>query len=262
MDTENLSEHERKNLALWESQSEAYQRDHMQDLSTERVEAWGVWRVPERELQALGEVRDRDILEFGCGGAQWSVALAKRGARPVGLDVSASQLEHARRLMHDEGMSFPLILASGENVPLPDSQFDLVFCDWGAMTFCDPERTVPEVARLLRPGGSFVFLTHSPLSMLCMDMKSDRHLEMLVNEYWDMKRFEWEDEVNFQLPYGDWIRLFRRNGFVVEDLIEPRPTDGATSSYRTQEDYLWARRWPMESLWRLRKQGSERHDKA
>ena len=42
-------------------------------------------------------------------------------------------------------------------MPLADSSFDLVFCDHGAMSFCDPAVTLPEVARLLRPGGRFVF---------------------------------------------------------------------------------------------------------
>ena len=60
--------------------------------------AWGVWQIPEAELHVLGDVDGRDILELGCGAAQWSIALAQAGARPVGLDLSDRQLEHARRL--------------------------------------------------------------------------------------------------------------------------------------------------------------------
>ncbi|TMC92230.1 MAG: class I SAM-dependent methyltransferase, partial [Chloroflexi bacterium] len=82
------------------------------------------------------------MLELGCGAARWSIALAKLGARPVGLDLSSQQLQHARRLMQEAGVEFPLIEASAEEVPLPDTSFDIVFCDWGAMTFCDPYRTV------------------------------------------------------------------------------------------------------------------------
>ena len=61
------------------------------------------------------------------------------------------------------------------------------------------------------------------------------------------------EESYFQLPYGEWIRLFRANGFVVEDLIEPRPPEGATSSYRNPDEIAWARRWPAEEIWRLRR---------
>ena len=121
--------------------------------------SWGLWRIPEAELHILGEVAGKDILELGCGAARWSIALAQRGARPVGLDLSSRQLQHARQLMQGAGVDFPLIEANAEDVPLPDTSFDIVFCDWGAMTFCDPYWTVPEAARLLRPDGLFAFAT-------------------------------------------------------------------------------------------------------
>jgi hypothetical protein len=62
-----------------------------------------------------------------------------------------------------------------------------------------------------------------------------------------------DEEIIFQLPYGEWIRLFHDNGLTVEDLVEPRPADDATSSYRSANALAWARRWPAESIWRLRK---------
>ena len=62
-----------------------------------------------------------------------------------------------------------------------------------------------------------------------------------------------EGTVDFHLPYGEWIRLFREHGFVVEDLLEPRPAADATSSYRDELERDWSRRWPAESIWRLRR---------
>jgi ubiquinone/menaquinone biosynthesis C-methylase UbiE len=106
----------------------------------------------------------KDVLELGCGAARWSIALAQQGARPVGLDFSSQQLQYADRLMREAGVDFPLIEASAEQVPLPAASFDIVFCDWGAMTFCDPYRTVPEVACLLRPRGLFAFSSSTPSS--------------------------------------------------------------------------------------------------
>ena len=140
-------------------------------------------------------------------------------------------------------------------MPLADASFDIVFCDWGAMTFCDPQKTVPEVARLLRRGGLFAFATGTPIQFLCQDVKTDKLTDHLVNDYFGMRCLEWEDEVDFQLTYGEWIRLFRRNGFVVEDLIEPRPPEGSTSTYRDEAETAWARRWPIENIWRLRREG-------
>jgi SAM-dependent methyltransferase len=204
-------------------------------------------------LQILGAVADLDILELGCGAARWSMALAQAGARAVGLDSSSRQLAHARQLMQEVGVSFPLVLASAEAAPLPDAGFDIVFCDWGAMTFCDPYLTVPEVSRLLRPGGLFAFSSSTPLYHVCFDQEADEVREQLKRDYFGLHRIEWEDEVNFELPYGEWIRLFRSSGLVVEDLIETRPPVDATTSYRGEAAIAWARKWPMEQIWRVRK---------
>jgi len=248
-----LSEHARKNRAVWEATSDSYEQRHAASLGGKHGMAWGLWRIPEAELHILAEVAGKDVLELGCGAARWSIALAKLGARPVGLDLSSQQLQHARRLMQEAGVEFPLIEASAEEVPLPDTSFDIVFCDWGAMTFCDPYRTVPEASRLLRRGGLFAFSGSTPFQFVCQDVKTDVLTERLVNDYFGMHRMEWEDEVNFQLSYGGWIQLFRREGFVVEELIETRPPEGTTSSYRNEIEMEWARRWPMEQIWKLRK---------
>ena len=49
-----------------------------------------MWQLPESELQILGDVAGKDVLEYGCGAAQWSILLAQAGARPVGLDNSGT----------------------------------------------------------------------------------------------------------------------------------------------------------------------------
>jgi hypothetical protein len=61
-------------------------------------------------------------------------------------------------------------------------------------------------------------------------------------------------QTSFQLPYGEWIRLFRANGFAIEDLIELQPAADAKSSYRDDEDRAWSRRWPGENIWRVRRE--------
>jgi ubiquinone/menaquinone biosynthesis C-methylase UbiE len=162
---DNLTEHARRNRVYWDAESDEYEAQHSAQLERE-PRSWGVWSIPESELNVLGDVRDKDVLEFGCGAARWSIALSRLGARCVGLDNSARQLEHARRLMADAGIDFPLVHASAESAPLPDASFDIVFCDHGAMSFADPHRTVPEAARLLRPGGLLAFSAETPLHFI------------------------------------------------------------------------------------------------
>lgn len=250
-----LTEHAARNRRIWDEQSDAYQERHGRQLAESGGTAWGVWQIPESELQVLGDVAGLDVLEFGCGAAQWSIALSRQGARVTGLDNSARQLEHARRLMEQAGVDFPLVHASAEATGLPDQSFDVVFCDFGAMTFTDPHLSVPEAARLLRDGGLLAFSALTPIVSIAWPAEDDHPGERLqVGYFEEMRRIEPAGEaVDFQLPYGEWIALFRSSGFVVEDLIELRPDADATSSYRTDADREWARRWPMEHIWRARR---------
>lgn len=253
LDPESLSDHSAENRASWNAESDTYQADHGPQLAASGGLAWGVWQIPEASLQVLGDVEDRDILELGCGAAQWSIALAKLGARPVGLDISERQLEHARRLMAEAGVDFPLVHATAEAVPLPDESFDMVFCDYGGMTYGDPYATVPEAARLLRPGGLFAFCGGTPIVQMCYPDDSDHPGDRLLLDYFSMWALPFDGYVDYMLPYGAWIRLFRAHGFVVEDLIELRPDPDATSTFRDDADREWYRRWPGEQIWKVRK---------
>ncbi|HEY6237618.1 MAG TPA: class I SAM-dependent methyltransferase, partial [Thermoplasmata archaeon] len=184
---------------------------------------WGLWRVPESKLRLLGDLPGKDVLELGCGAARWSIALAKNGARPVGLDLSTSQLAKAAKLVRGAHVDLPLVRASAEAVPFRSGSFDVVFCDWGAMTFGDPVRTVPECARVLRPGGLLVFATASPIRMLAYDRRSDRQSLRLRRPYFGMHRLHLGTTVEFQMPYGEWIGNFAENDLEVVRLIETRP---------------------------------------
>ena len=220
---------------------------------------WGIFRVPESRLRVLpGEVAGRDVVELGCGTAYVSSWLARRGARPVGVDLSAEQLATASRLQREFELPFPLVQANAEAVPLAARRFDLAISEYGASIWCDPYRWIPEAARLLRPGGDLIFLVNGTFLMLCApELDSDGPAtDRLRRDYFGMHRFEWADDpsVDFHLGYGDWIRLLRANGFEVLDLIEIRPPAEATTRFPwiTTE---WARRWPAEEVWKARLAG-------
>jgi ubiquinone/menaquinone biosynthesis C-methylase UbiE len=249
MDSSELTEHARKNQAHWDRDAADYQRRNAAHINRHDDPAWGLWQIPESELQILGDVAGKDVLELGCGAAQWSIALARRGARCTGLDLSEQQLAHARAA----GADFPLVHGTAEALPFADASFDVVFCDFGALTFTDPTLSIPEAARVLRPGGLLAFSHGTPLDSLCWNEASQSMERVLQRPYFGLHREEWGEHVTFMLTYGAWIQLFRANGLRVEDLREIQPPADATSSYRDEADHAWARRWPMDQIWKLRK---------
>ena len=243
------------NRTGWDAYADRYQDNAGEFIA--REPAWGVWQIPETELQVLGDVAGLDVLELGCGAAQWSIALARQGARVTGLDFSERQLGHARDRMRQAGVDFPLIQASATEVPLPDASFDVVFCDHGAFTFTDPRETIPEAARLLRPGGLLAFSMITAFADAHWREEDEEPGETLVRDYFGIQRFHADDGiVSFTVPYGEWIRLLVENGLEVLALLElQRPAD-AESPYVTEAGAAWARRWPYDHVWKARKRAA------
>jgi SAM-dependent methyltransferase len=243
-----------KNVANWTRANAEYTDESAERAWAQDEITWGVWSIPESELDVLGDVAGLDIIELGCGTAYFSSWLARRGARVVGVDPTPAQLETARRLQRETGVEFELIDGIGEDVPKPDASFDLVHSEYGASIWADPYSWIPEAARLLRPGGRLVFLCNSTLSVLTMTLESTS--TELLRPQRGMHKIEWPDthEVEFHIAHSDWIDLLRANGLDVERLIELyAPDDATTHTYYSYVTPEWARQWPPEELWVARK---------
>ena len=251
------SPHVRKNRAHWEADSAGYQERNRAQLNRFDDELrWGVWDVPEHELQVFGDVVGMRALEYGCGASQSGIKLARMGASVTGMDLSFGQLQEGLANMETSGTRLPTVQADAERTPFRDGSFDLVWCDHGAMSFADPFRTVPEVARLLRSGGVFAFSTITPLAWLAL---GDGNVVSrgFRAPYFGMHAIEIDDPgwrtTEFQLPYGEWIRLFVRHGFEIVDLIEIRPPADAVSTYVEPSELPWSRDYPYDHVWKVRK---------
>jgi len=248
-----------RNIALWTQTNEEYTDSAAAEAWSKDEITFGMLGVPNSELSVIGDVAGVDVVELGCGTAYFSAWLAKAGARPVGVDPTPAQLATARRMQERTGIEFPLVEAPGEQVPLPDESFDLAVSEYGASLWADPERWVAEAARLLRARGRLVFLTNSPLAILCSPEREEEPIqERLLRPQFGMYRVEWPDDVGveYHLSHSDWIRLLHANGFQVEELWELQAPEGwRPHSYYGWLTTEWARRWPAEEIWAARKRG-------
>lgn len=255
-----LPEHVAANRTAWDG----YAKDYV--APGERAwrvqpgdETWGIYGVPESAVHMLpDDLAGKDAIELGCGTGYVSAWMARRGARVVAIDNSPNQLETATRLQREHRLDFPLLLGNAERVPYPDASFDFAISEYGAALWADPASWIPEAARLLRPGGRLVFLTNHVVMYLCTpDLETDPVGERLLRPMFGMGRTAWPDAdgaIEFHPSHGDWIRLFRANGLEVEDLVEPQILEGSTTRYEWMP-YEWARRWPCEEIWKVRKRG-------
>jgi SAM-dependent methyltransferase len=253
--------HIRENRAHWDAHAAEWVA------SGERAWAspepyWGNWNIPEQELRILPrDMSGLDAIELGCGTAYVSAWMARRGARVVGIDNSERQLQTARRLAKQHGIELTLLHGNAEAVPYPDASFDFAVSEYGAAIWCDPHVWVPEAHRLLRPSGDLVFLGSTPLSMICTPLSGAACEPHLHRAYFGLHKLDWTEVeidpggVEFNLPISEWLRLFRETGFDVLDFQELRAPESAGGlSFAVPAD--WAKRWPSEQVWKLRKRVS------
>lgn len=243
-----------KNVATW-----AAKRDSEFALARRQWAAgepsWGVFAIPEEVARILPrQLTGIDVVELGCGTGYVSAWLARRGARPIGADPTPTQLVIAQHCQREFHLSFPLVRTPSESLPFRDDSFDLAISEYGAAIWADPYEWIPEAARVLRVGGELIFLGNSTLVMLCAPDDESAATDRMLRPQFGMHRFEWSDDdgVEFHLSHGDWIRLLRRNGFEIEDLVELCPPADSRTDYPfvTVE---WAEKWPCEEVWRARK---------
>lgn len=219
---------------------------------------WGIWCIRQSRLPVLPTDLDGvAAVELACGSAYVSAWLARRGARPVGVDLSARQLGTANRMQDEFGLHFPLVQADVERVPLGTGCADLVISEYGASVWCDPYRWIPEAARLLRPGGRLVFMGTSTLARMRMPEHgpaTDRLVRDLFGLHSVVQRGTSGSRYRlFTLPHGEWIRLMARSGLMVEDLIEVQVPPGAANNDFPEYPDAWVRRWPAEEVWFARR---------
>ena len=252
-----LPDHVVRNRAVWDEWAGNYVAAGEKNWQL-KSPTWGIWDVPESDVGMFPpDLAGKDVIELGCGTAYVSAWMARRGAQVIGIDNSEAQLETARRLQREHDLDFPLLHGNAERVPFPDASFDFAISEYGACLWADPYLWVPEAARLLRPGGRLHFLTNAFLLMLCVPEEEGRAAaDRLLRPAFGMHRMEWPTDpgVEFHLPHGEMIRLLRRSGFEIEDLVEVRPPADAATRYPfvTLE---WSRQWPCEEVWKARRAG-------
>jgi SAM-dependent methyltransferase len=227
------------NRVWWDAEAEDYHAEHGEFLGDADF-VWGPEGWTEDDLRLLTVWPGDVVLEVGAGAAQCSRWLARAlagtdrgtGVRIAASDLSVGMLRVGARLNARTGPVVPLLQCDALALPFGDATVDLVFTAYGAVPFvADSARMMAEAARVLRPGGRFVFATTHPMRWAMPDDPGPGGLTVTMS-YFDRTPYVEADAsgratyVEHHRTLGDRVREIRAAGLVLDDLVEPEwPAD-------------------------------------
>ena len=213
----------------WDAHADEYQAEHGSALGAAQL-VWGPEGLTEERAGLLGPVAGLRVLEVGCGAGQGSRWVAQAGGTAVGLDLSLGQLQHARALDASTHQPGRWLCADAIALPVGSATMDVAFAAYGALQFvAQPLQVHHAVARVLRPGGRWVFSVTHPIRWAFLDDPGPAGLTA-VRPYFDRTAYVEEEDgapsyVEVHRTLGDHVGDLREAGFVIDDLVEPEWPD-------------------------------------
>lgn len=208
----------------WDEASEYYQKE----ISGDKFDTvhYGPFGSSEDKLHLLGKVKGKKVLELGCGGGQCSIALAKRGAKCTGIDLSSKQLEFARNAAKENRVEVAFIKKSFSNLKsFPNHSYDIIISVFALQFAKNLDRIFTEVRQVLKKNGIFVFSLDHPFYLLVdpntMELSNSYNKVGLIEE-----REKWPDGskhkfMMYNRKISDIVNSIIMSGLTLEAVIEP-----------------------------------------
>ena len=203
----------------WNAWADEFQREVDIDVAV----AFGPGAPPGDDLGLLGDVAGERAIELGCGGAQFGLAVAERGANVTGVDISDAQLAHARENADERDADVDLVQGSVTDLDgFDDESFSLAFSAFALQWVEDLEAALAEAYRVLEPGGRLVYSVDHPFYKT-IDSETHEPARSYFSEeprraY--SERFDAE-MVIYSRGIGETVSLLVDVGFDVEAIREP-----------------------------------------
>lgn len=210
----------------WDANAAEYIAEHGDFLGAADF-CWCPEGLREADARLLGDVVGRRVLEVGAGAAQCARWLAGEGASVVATDLSAGMLAQALAIDARLRTHVPLVQADARALPFASGSFDVAFTAFGALPFvARPAQVHAEVARVLVPGGRWVFAVTHPIRWAFPDDPSERGL-LATRSYFDRRPYVETDDAGrpayaeHHRTMGDHVADLTAAGFRLEALVEP-----------------------------------------
>jgi len=220
----------------WDEMSPYYQRKYGKSL---------MFYEKTIHLKLLGNLKNKKLLDLGCGGGQTSVFFAEQGAIVKGVDFSKKQIDFAKDLAEKKGVG-KLSFQQGNIEDLSvfeECSFDLVNSSHTIHYVKDLQKCFDEIFRILQPKGKFVFSVLHPLNHI---VEKENNQFVVRRSYFQKGKYKWNWEYPteglkypmhlFMRKVDDYFVTLRKSGFVVEDLLEPKTNLDKNSPWYNQSE--------------------------
>jgi SAM-dependent methyltransferase len=204
-------------------------------------------------LKLVGNLKDKKVLDAGCGEGYNTRIFARMGARMTGIDISSKMIEHARRLERTEPLGIRYEVASFTDLSMfSNDSFDTVVSTMALMDGPDYEKAVSEIYRVLRSKGDFFFSISHPCFMTegfgWVTEDKEAKPALTVSGYFGKKQWieRWKfsqvpEEIRKDIPMfaiprfprtlSEYINPLVQTGFILKKLFEPRPSASDCRKY-------------------------------
>lgn len=219
----------------WNQISQHYQTRYQ--IGTSKIH-YGPLCPSEDELNLLGKVNGKRVLELGSGAAQNSIYLAKQGANATAIDISDAQLDHGRALAVENNVRVTFMQSAFNEFKnrVGNSKYDAVLSVY-ALQYCrsvvEMRKVMKDISSVLKENGILIFSLDHPVRAHGYWQVVKNKDSFLFDNYFDRSTKKW----NYSFPEGnvapemtgsfktleDYIMSVIDAGLNIEKLLEPEP---------------------------------------
>jgi 2-polyprenyl-3-methyl-5-hydroxy-6-metoxy-1,4-benzoquinol methylase len=187
----------------------------------------------------IGNVKDLNVLDAGCGNGYLTRQLASKGANVVGVDYSKPFIDHCKKIEKEMKLGCSYYEATITEMGfLESSCFDLVVSNIVMVDVLDYGTAFKEIARVLKDDGKFIWSNVHPVfgrvggtwdPKIPQDSKRNesRYLK-IIDGYFDSGGYltKWMSTPIWQFlrTFEEYSKALKEAGFVISEIVEPRPT--------------------------------------
>jgi len=193
--------------------------------------------------QLLTNVKDKRIVDYGCGEGRLLQELIPRGAKGYGYDISSAMLEEARKRL---GTNAELQTIRSGEIPLPDNSIDAIVSNLVLMmipSVAEMQKVIGEINRILIPNGTFTMSITHPCFL---DQKHKYYYNQFssgfnYNQEGEAYRFVLIDAqargigkpsfIDYNYSLATYVNLLRENNFNIQRIVEVKSLGWRFPSY-------------------------------